>query len=64
MQLKASLPLSLDFSHLAPLPEICLHLFLAYHKHIHIYPFVSTLTVLQLTLWPHYIALRYFHIGT
>ena len=40
MQLKVSLPLLLALSHLAPLPEVWLHLILAYHRHTRVLCFV------------------------
>ena len=50
MQLKVSLPLLLALSHLAPLPEVWLHLILAYHRHTRVLCFVL-IAQSCLTLW-------------
>ena len=50
MQLKVSLPLLLALSHLAPLPEVWLHLILAYHRHTCVLCFVL-IAQSCLTLW-------------
>ena len=53
MQLKVSFPLLLALSHLAPLPEVCLHLILAYHRHTHVLSFVLSHSVVSYSLRPH-----------
>ena len=52
MQLKVSLPLLLALSHFAPLPEVCLHLILAYHRHTHVLCFALSCSVMSDSLGP------------